>query len=95
MTNLVTAYQHRDIFEAEKIIRSTFAVDALTATLTRDPADNKSTILDDPFIRTYIDDVLRSLRTQYLIDLLKPYTRLEISFLARVSCITAHVGPSH
>ncbi|KAJ9100487.1 hypothetical protein QFC21_003526 [Naganishia friedmannii] len=68
MTNLVTAYQHRDIFEAEKIIRN-----------------NRSTILDDPFIRTYIDDVLRSLRTQYLIDLLKPYTRLEISFLARVS----------
>ncbi|KAJ9096561.1 hypothetical protein QFC20_006419 [Naganishia adeliensis] len=66
MTNLVTAYQHRDIFEAEKIIRN-----------------NKSTILDDPFIRSYIDDVLRSLRTQYLIDLLKPYTRLEISFLAR------------
>jgi COP9 signalosome complex subunit 2 len=47
--------------------------------------DNRATILDDPFIRSYIDDVLRSLRTQYLIDLLKPYTRLEISFLARVS----------
>ncbi|KAJ9108254.1 hypothetical protein QFC19_002502 [Naganishia cerealis] len=42
-----------------------------------------ATILDDPFIRSYIDDVLRSLRTQYLIDLLKPYTRLEISFLSR------------
>lgn len=29
MTNLVTAYQHRDIFEAEKIIRSTYFDDLL------------------------------------------------------------------
>jgi COP9 signalosome complex subunit 2 len=49
--------------------------------------------LDDPFIRTYIDDVLRSLRTQYLIDLLKPYTRLEISFLARVRSAKRHSEP--
>lgn len=40
--------------------------------------------MDDPFIRYYIGDLLRSLRTQYLIDLIKPYTRLELSFLARV-----------
>jgi len=45
--------------------------------------DNKATIMDDPFIRYYIGDLLRSLRTQYLIDLIKPYTRLELSFLAR------------
>lgn len=84
MTNLVTAYQHRDIFEAEKIIRSMFLHKVISTLANILWADNKSTILDDPFIRTYIDDVLRSLRTQYLIDLLKPYTRLEISFLARV-----------
>jgi COP9 signalosome complex subunit 2 len=47
--------------------------------------DNKATILDDPFIRYYIDDVLRSLRTQYMIDLIKPYTRIELKFLAKVS----------
>ena len=46
--------------------------------------DNKSTIMDDPFIASYIGDLLRTLRTQYLIDLIKPYTRLELSFLARV-----------
>lgn len=45
--------------------------------------DNHSTIMDDPFIRSYIGELLRSLRTQYLIDLIKPYTRLELSFLAR------------
>lgn len=40
--------------------------------------------MDDPFIRFYIGDLLRSLRTQYLIDLIKPYTRLELAFLAQV-----------
>lgn len=40
--------------------------------------------MDDAFIRSYIGDLLRSLRTQYLIDLIKPYTRLELSFLAKV-----------
>lgn len=40
--------------------------------------------MDDGFIRSHIGDLLRSLRTQYLIDLIKPYTRLELSFLAKV-----------
>ncbi len=40
--------------------------------------------MDDPFIRSYIGELLRSLRTQYLIDLIKPYTRLELSFLSKV-----------
>lgn len=39
--------------------------------------------MDDSFIRSYIGELLRSLRTQYLIDLIKPYSRLELSFLAR------------
>ncbi|KAF8665477.1 hypothetical protein AX16_000495 [Volvariella volvacea WC 439] len=66
MTDLVDAYQRREVHLAEKIIR-----------------DNHSTIMDDPFIRSYIGELLRSLRTQYLIDLIKPYTRLELSFLAK------------
>jgi COP9 signalosome complex subunit 2 len=47
-------------------------------------ADNHSTIMEDSFIRAYIGELLRSLRTQYLIDLIKPYTRLELSVLAKV-----------
>lgn len=47
--------------------------------------DNRATIMDDPFVKNYIGELLRSLRTQYLIDLIKPYTRLELSFLAKVS----------
>ncbi|KAF6754294.1 PCI domain-containing protein [Ephemerocybe angulata] len=66
MTDLVDAYQRREVHSAEKILK-----------------DNRSTIMDDPFIRSYIGELLRSLRTQYLIDLIKPYTRLELSFLAK------------
>lgn len=83
MTDLVDAYQRREVHAAEKILRG--------ATVTLDPiilltlyVDNKATIMDDPFIRSYIGELLRSLRTQYLIDLIKPYTRLELIFLAKV-----------
>ncbi|TNY18202.1 PCI-domain-containing protein [Rhodotorula diobovata] len=44
---------------------------------------NRETIMDDPFIRGYIDDVLRSLRTQWILEIIKPYTRIEVSYLAR------------
>jgi len=66
MTDLVDAYQRREVHSAEKILK-----------------DNHSTIMDDGFIRAYIGELLRSLRTSYLIDLIKPYTRLELSFLAK------------
>ncbi|KAJ3299090.1 COP9 signalosome complex subunit 2 [Rhizoclosmatium sp. JEL0117] len=66
MTNLVNAYQRKDIFEFEKILR-----------------ENRSTIMDDSFIRTYIDGVLKNIRTQVLIKLIKPYTRIEIPFISK------------
>ncbi|KAM6498610.1 PCI domain containing protein [Amanita muscaria] len=66
MTDLVDAYQRREVHLAEKILK-----------------DNHATIMADSFIRSYIGDLLRSLRTQYLIDLIKPYTRLELAFLAK------------
>ena len=47
-------------------------------------SDNAATIMGDSFIKQYIGELLRSLRTQYLIDLIKPYTRLELVFLAKV-----------
>ncbi|KAF8433550.1 hypothetical protein L210DRAFT_3649678 [Boletus edulis BED1] len=70
MTDLVDAYQRREVHLAERILK-----------------DNRSTIMDDAFIRLYIGELLRSLRTSYLIDLIKPYTRLELSFLAKASYI--------
>ncbi|KAJ4485630.1 PCI domain-containing protein [Lentinula aciculospora] len=66
MTDLVDAYQRREVHSAEKILR-----------------ESGSTIMGDSFIRAYIGELLRSLRTQYLIDLIKPYSRLELSFLAK------------
>ncbi|ORY44451.1 PCI-domain-containing protein [Rhizoclosmatium globosum] len=44
---------------------------------------NRSTIMDDSFIRTYIDGVLKNIRTQVLIKLIKPYTRIEIPFISK------------
>ncbi|BGP23723.1 hypothetical protein JCM10295v2_002624 [Rhodotorula toruloides] len=66
MQALVSAYQRRDVHDAEKILRT-----------------NRETIMDDPFIRFYIDDVLRSLRTQWILEIIKPYHRIEIAYLAR------------
>lgn len=47
--------------------------------------------MDDPFIRSYIGELLRSLRTQYLIDLIKPYTRVELVFLAKVRSYSSDI----
>ncbi|KAG8722428.1 hypothetical protein FRC08_002409 [Ceratobasidium sp. 394] len=52
--------------------------------------DHHDTIMDDPFIASYIGDLLRSLRTSYLIDLIKLYTRLELSFLAKQLNVDKH-----
>lgn len=65
MTNLVTAYQQKDIPLFQKILQ-------------RDAKD----ILSDPFIRTYIDTILRSIRNQVIIQIIRPYKRIELSFLA-------------
>jgi len=44
--------------------------------------ENKKTILDDPFMRDYIDDLLRNIRTQVLLKILTPYTKIRVVFLA-------------
>jgi COP9 signalosome complex subunit 2 len=45
--------------------------------------DNRKTIMDDPFIRMYIEDLLRNIRTQVLLKLLQPYTRIRIPFISK------------
>lgn len=45
--------------------------------------DNRRTIMDDPFIRMYIEDLLRNIRTQVLLKLLQPYTRIRIPFISK------------
>ncbi|XP_014668109.1 PREDICTED: COP9 signalosome complex subunit 2 [Priapulus caudatus] len=44
---------------------------------------NRRNIMDDPFIREHIEDLLRNIRTQVLIKLIKPYTRIHIPFISK------------
>ena len=44
---------------------------------------NRKNIMDDPFIREHIEDLLRNIRTQVLIKLIKPYTRIHIPFISK------------
>jgi len=43
---------------------------------------NRETIMEDAFIREHIEDLLRNIRTQVLIKLIKPYTRIQIKFIS-------------
>ncbi|PLW40445.1 hypothetical protein PCASD_10378 [Puccinia coronata f. sp. avenae] len=45
--------------------------------------NNRSTILEDPFIANYIQDVLTSLRTQWILGILQSYNKIEIAHIAR------------
>lgn len=78
-----SAYQNDDINEFEKILKT-----------------NRQTIMDDLFIREHIEgrrqdinhifrsfvitELLRNIRTQVLIKLIKPYTRIHLPFVSQV-----------
>lgn len=44
--------------------------------------NNRATIMEDAFIRNYIEDVLKNIRTQVLLKLIRPYTRVRIPFIS-------------
>ncbi|XP_071169526.1 COP9 signalosome complex subunit 2-like isoform X2 [Mytilus galloprovincialis] len=44
---------------------------------------NRRNIMEDPFIREHIEDLLRNIRTQVLIKLINPYTRIQIPFISK------------
>ena len=85
-----SAYQNDDINEFEKILKT-----------------NRQTIMDDLFIREHIEgrrvtikyickgfiatELLRNIRTQVLIKLIKPYTRIHLPFVSQVSDILADI----
>ncbi|OXB79937.1 UNVERIFIED_CONTAM: hypothetical protein H355_009752 [Colinus virginianus] len=52
---------------------------------------NHSNIMDDPFIREHIEELLRNIRTQVLIKLIKPYTRIHIPFISKLNIDVADV----
>jgi len=43
---------------------------------------NKKQITEDAFVREYVQDLLKNIRTQVLVRVIKPYTRVKISFIA-------------
>lgn len=49
----------------------------------------KSSIMGDPFIKQYIEDLLTKIRTHVLLDLVKPYTHISIDFVASELNISA------
>lgn len=44
---------------------------------------NYTSIMSDRFIKAYIDDLLKNLRTSVLLQLLQPYTRITIPFISQ------------
>ncbi|KAJ3388431.1 COP9 signalosome complex subunit 2 [Lobulomyces angularis] len=67
MTNLVDAYQQLDLKTFEKILKQ----------------NKKIFFEDDKFIKFHIEGILKKLRSQCLCLLIKPYTRIELSFIER------------
>jgi COP9 signalosome complex subunit 2 len=51
---------------------------------------NTRTIMADQFIKEHIEDLLRNIRTQVLIKLIKPYTRIHIPFISKELNIDAN-----
>ena len=45
--------------------------------------ENEHSIMNDNFIRSYIDELLRSVRTQVLLGLIEPYSRVKLDFLSQ------------
>jgi hypothetical protein len=46
--------------------------------------NNRRTIMEDAFIRNYMEDLLKNIRTQVLLKLILPYTRIRIPFISQV-----------
>ncbi|CAG0898859.1 unnamed protein product [Cyprideis torosa] len=44
---------------------------------------NRRQIMDDPFIREHIEELLRNIRSQVLKKLIKPYTRITLGFISK------------
>ncbi|RVX05068.1 COP9 signalosome complex subunit 2 [Vitis vinifera] len=80
MTNLIAAYQRNEILEFEKILSFSHGSICWKNGV---PQSNRRTIMDDLFIRNYIEDLLKNIRTQVLLKLIKPYTRIRIPFISK------------
>ena len=50
--------------------------------------ENKEAILGDEFIADYIQDLMKSLRSEVLLELIQPYTNISVPFIAKELNIT-------
>ena len=70
MTRLREAYQYNNIDEFQRILRD---------------RQLRTTIMNDQFIKENIDSLLKLIRTQVLVKLIKPYTRYFFSDLSPIN----------
>lgn len=91
MTNLVSAYQNNDIAEFEKILknnRRTIMDDPFIKEHIEGRNRHSFVLLSCAWqsipLHDTISDLLRNIRTQVLIKLIKPYTRIHIPFISKV-----------
>ncbi len=50
--------------------------------------ENKEAILGDEFIADYIQDLMKSLRSEVLLELIQPYTNISLPFISKELNIT-------
>lgn len=93
MTNLVSAYQNNDINEFEKILKEN-RTNIMYDPFIREHIEGTSFVgktAEMWDINVFISaDLLRNIRTQVLIKLIKPYTRIHIPFISKELNIDAN-----
>ena len=67
MTNLVQHFHDNEIKKFESLLKRR----------------EGKIILEDPFIKLYLSDLLRNIRTQVILSIVPPYTRCSLDFLGR------------
>lgn len=80
MTNLVEAYQDNDLQKFESVLKNEESVVRGRYLLKE---WFRASITDDAFIRQYLEELMRNVRTQVLLKLIQPYTRLTLEFIAK------------
>jgi len=51
-------------------------------------AENHEAVMGDAFIREHIEELLSNIRTEIMMQIIKPYRRIKISYLAEELCIS-------
>ena len=78
MTNLVQAFHNNEIQRFERILQQ-----KSTPKTGGGGSSSSSSIMDDEFMREYIEDLLRTIRTQVLRRVIRPYTRISLVAISK------------